>query len=70
MNINQINSYKKRINEIETEIAELEDRLEKPFDIETYEKNEKIYIYGMLNELAKDLRNAKIDYLYELSKGV
>ena len=69
ININQINSYKKRINEIETQLATLEDRLETPFDIETDEKNEREYIYGMIHKLTKDLRNTKIDYLFELSKG-
>lgn len=67
ININQINSYKKRINEIETQLATFEDRLEEPFDFRTDEEIK--YIYGMIYELTKDLRNTKIDYLFELSKG-
>ena len=59
MSIERIDSCKKRINEIEAEIDELGLIEDDEITID-----EKRYISLLIQEL----RNTKIDYLYELSK--
>lgn len=56
MNTNQINTYKKIINALEWKIRSIND-------------GRIIADEGYVSLLIQELRNIKIDYLYELSKG-